>query len=123
MGKLIKNITAVLILAFLVWYLSGHRDQLKMLMQMNPANIALLYLATIAGTVNNSRVIQILIRLFSHAPGLWEMVILQNASRLLNYVPMKFRHFISSQLSQEEVWADLYPLYYCSNFHGFIHCF
>ena len=89
-GKWFKNIIAVIILAFLVWYLSKHGERLKVLLEMSPVDIGLLYLLTAMGTVNNSRVAQILVGRFNSAPCLPEMVALQNATRLLNYVPMKF---------------------------------
>jgi len=89
-GKWFKNIIAVVILAFLVWYLSKHGDRLKVLLKMSPVDVVLLYLLTAMGTINNSRVTQILIGRFNSAPHLPEMVALQNATRLLNYVPMKF---------------------------------
>ena len=75
-GKWFRNIIAVVILAFLVWYLSKHGERLKVLLEMSPVDIGLLYLLTAMGTINNSRVAQILVGRFNSAPHLPEMVAL-----------------------------------------------
>jgi uncharacterized membrane protein YbhN (UPF0104 family) len=90
MGKWIKHIIALALLVFLLSYLGKHWEQLKVLFKFKPSGLVMLYVLTGLGTVNNSRVGQILLKALNVRISLWEATVLQNAARLLNYVPMKF---------------------------------
>ncbi|MCK4998524.1 MAG: flippase-like domain-containing protein, partial [Anaerohalosphaera sp.] len=90
MLKWFKNILGIIILAFLVYYLSQHWHQLKVLLKLRPLDILALYFLTAIGTTNNARIFQLLLRqLNAHLP-LPKAVLLQSATRVLNYIPMKF---------------------------------
>jgi len=90
MGKQIRNIISFLILFFLGWYVWEHWDQLESILELKPHVIALIFLLFFFGTINNSRISQLFMGHFEKKVSLFEMVILQNATRLLNYLPMKF---------------------------------
>jgi len=89
MKKLLKNILAVVILYFLARYLSQHWQELKVLLKFGPVELLLLCVATALGTMNNSRINQLLLRALGTKAFFWDLVLLQNTTRLLNYVPMK----------------------------------
>ncbi|MBL7215155.1 MAG: flippase-like domain-containing protein [Phycisphaerae bacterium] len=89
MKKWIKYILACAILVFLVIYLLKHREQLGVLRTIRPFQFFIVYCLLALGTLNNSRMTQILIRSFQVNISLVESLMLQNAMRLLNLAPMK----------------------------------
>jgi len=90
MGKWFKNILTLIILAFLIWYLARHWEQLKVLLKLSPKQLAVMYLLCLLLNSISARVVQHLVGAMNTETGYWDMVRLQNASVLLNYVPMKF---------------------------------
>jgi len=86
----LKNIIGLVILGVLLWYLSQRWEQLKSLVKLNLSELLLLYICTGLATVSNCKVNQRLLRVLGARIGLWELVLLQNAMRLLNLMPMKF---------------------------------
>ena len=90
MGKWFKNILGLLIVAFLLWYLVGHWQQLKVLLRLGPEQLVILYLLCFLSTLVAARVVQCLVSAMKTKTKFWDMVWLQNTAILLNYVPMKF---------------------------------
>ncbi|KPJ66840.1 MAG: hypothetical protein AMJ43_06700 [Coxiella sp. DG_40] len=90
MGKWFKNVLTLIILAFLIWYLAGHWQQLKVLLKLSSKQLAVMYLLCFLLNSINARVVQQLVSAMNTETGYWDMVRLQNAAVLLNYVPMKF---------------------------------
>jgi len=92
-GKWLKNILALIILAFLVWYLAKHWEQLKMLLKLNPWQLFVMYCLWFLLSLSSARVVQTLLSALKTRTGFWDMVLLHNATILLNYAPMKFGTF------------------------------
>ena len=90
MGRWIKYIVGILILAFLVWYLSQHWDKLHPLLRLSPTEIVLIYLVTLIVSSISSYVMKRFLRLLKIKASFSDMFMLQNAGYLLNYLPMKF---------------------------------
>ncbi len=90
MSKWLKNILALIILGFLLWYLAGHWDQLKALLKLGPAQLLVIYCLWFLLSLSSARVVQCLLNGLKTKTGFWDMVLLHNATILLNYVPMKF---------------------------------
>ena len=90
MVRWLKNILALAIVAFLFWYLAKHWDQLKVLMELSPTKLTIMYILTALIAFISAKVLQYLVIPLNIKPPLWEMFGLQNAALLLNYAPMKF---------------------------------
>ena len=79
----------MVILAILIWYLTGHWGELKALVKLKPVHLIALYALWPIGVLGNTRVIQIFLNALEKKTGLAEMFKLNNAALLLNYAPMK----------------------------------
>lgn len=90
MSKWFRNILAIVILAFLLWYLARHWQQLQGLLRLTPNELLLLYTLFFLQTCFSATVSRSLLSALDTKTNLWHMILLQNASILLNYVPMKF---------------------------------
>jgi len=90
MGKWVKNILGLVILVFLLWYLVGHWQQLRVLLRLGPGQLVILYSLCFLSTLVGARVVQCLVSALKTKTEFWDMVWLQNAAVLLNYMPMKF---------------------------------
>ncbi|HEW78567.1 MAG TPA: flippase-like domain-containing protein [Phycisphaerales bacterium] len=90
MGKWFKNILGLAILAFLIWYLAGHWQQLKALLKFSPAQLIAIYCLWFLVALSSAGVVQCLLSALKTKTSFWDMVLLHNAAVLLNYVPMKF---------------------------------
>jgi len=90
MGKWLKNILGLVILVFLLWYLVGHWQQLKVLLRLRAELLLVMYLLCFLSTLVSARVVQCLVSALKTKTEFWDMVWLNNAAMLLNYVPMKF---------------------------------
>ncbi len=90
MGKWLKNIFGLAVLAFLVWYLAEHWDELKVLPRFNLNQFAVMFFLCFLTTAINAGVVRSLINALGTKTDLWDMVCLNNAAILLNYAPMKF---------------------------------
>ncbi len=75
---------------FLSWYLVENWGNLRVLLKLRPSELVVIYLVTIGGMLNNSCVVVILLKALDTPVRFWDMVFLQNAANLLNYLPMKF---------------------------------
>lgn len=89
-GTWIKNVLGIIIIIFLLWYLSRHWGKLKFLIRLSAAELLIIYLITFLGVLNSTYIIQSLLKTLKVRTFFWDMVLLQNATYLLNYVPMKF---------------------------------
>jgi uncharacterized membrane protein YbhN (UPF0104 family) len=89
-SKWLKNILALIILAFLVWYLAGNWGQLKKLLKLSPGQLILIYILWFFLSLSSARVVQCLLNGLKTKTRFWDMVQLHNATILLNYAPMKF---------------------------------
>lgn len=88
-----KSLSAIIGLAvfgLLIWYLYQRWDDFKVLGDISAYQLFFLYLCFCLVNVGSAAVTKLLVGTFGARPGLWDMVLLQNASVLLNYVPMKF---------------------------------
>ena len=90
MAKWIKNILGIVIVLFLLWYLSRHWDKIKALLRLSPTELVIIYLITFLSILNGSYIVQCLLNTLKVRTFFWDMVLLHNATYLLNYVPMKF---------------------------------
>lgn len=90
MGKWLKNILVLAIVGFLFWYLINHLDQLKELLKLSPAKLAIMYFLTALIAFISAKAVQVFLAQLTIKAPLWEMFSLQNAALLLNYAPMKF---------------------------------
>ncbi len=90
MSKWLKNILALIILGFLVWYLAKHWEQLKVLLDLSPERLFVMYCLLFLLSLSSARVVQCLLNALETKTGFWDMVLLHNATMLLNYAPMKF---------------------------------
>ncbi len=90
MSKWLKNILALTILIFLLWYLARHWEQLKALLKLSPAQLFVIYCLWFLLSLSSARVVQCLLNSLKTKTGFWDMVLLHNAATLLNYAPMKF---------------------------------
>ncbi|MDD5011514.1 MAG: lysylphosphatidylglycerol synthase transmembrane domain-containing protein [Phycisphaerae bacterium] len=90
MLKWLKYILGLAILAFLIWYLVGHWQDVKELLRLNFTELAIIYLASFIGTLNNAVVVTTILKPMGTKTLFGDMIILQNAGVLLNYLPMKF---------------------------------
>ena len=88
--KLFKFCVILLISGFLFYYLTKNWQTFKLLKQLSSLSIAAFYLITAISVVLNSSVVIILLRALDAPVDSKEMFYLQNASTLLNYLPMKF---------------------------------
>ena len=89
MGKWLKNLLGLAIMAYLLWYLVGRWDQLGAILQLTPAVMVGMYgLCAVISMISAAVVRQLLCGL-DVSTRFWEMVGLQNAAALLNYAPMK----------------------------------
>jgi uncharacterized membrane protein YbhN (UPF0104 family) len=90
MGKWLKNILGVVILVFLLWYLTGYWEQLKALFRLSPKQLFVMYCLWFLIAISGARAVQCLLSALKIKTGFWDMVRLHHASLLLNYAPMKF---------------------------------
>jgi uncharacterized membrane protein YbhN (UPF0104 family) len=90
MTRWLKNLLGIVIIGLLLWYLAKHWDSLKGLVNLKPSTIIYLFVAMTAGGVVGSYTIQHLMATFGIRSGFREMFHLNNATILLNYMPMKF---------------------------------
>ena len=90
MSRYIKNMLALIILAFFAWYLAKNYNDLKALLCLSAYQLVLLYALCAVQVFSSACVVKILLGAIKVKTSLWDMVLLQNASVLLNYLPMKF---------------------------------
>jgi len=86
----LKYLISLFISIFLIWYFIKHWDELKSLLDISLSKLIFLYVISAIGTLIGSLNTKILIKSLGIKTKFWDMVILQNAISLLNYVPMKF---------------------------------
>lgn len=89
MVRWLKHLLAFAIIGLLLWYLARQWDDLKGLVNLGPSTLAALFAATAAGALVGSYTVRSLIAAFGIRTGFWEMFHLNNATILLNYMPMK----------------------------------
>jgi len=90
MTKWLKNLLALGILSFLLWYLASHWGDIRVLLKLDVKQLLVMYLLCFMPTLIFARVVQKLMSVFKIKTTFWDMVRLHNTSILLNYVPMKF---------------------------------
>lgn len=87
--KNIKKILGLVVFVFLCSYLWENKSIFSTFRNINIWHIIVMYIFIVIGTINNSRLSQLLINSFERQISLFDSVMLQNATRLLNLVPMK----------------------------------
>ncbi len=90
MGKWFKSILGFVILAFLLWYLARHWEQLKSILHLSPTQLLAMYFLYGLTALIGARIVQCLINTLHTKTLFWDMFWLHNAALLLNYVPMKY---------------------------------
>jgi uncharacterized membrane protein YbhN (UPF0104 family) len=90
MLKWFKYILAIVIVFFLFWYLAAHWQDVKALLKLNAFELTVIYFASLVGTLNNAVVVMAILGPIGVRTFFGDMILLQNACMLLNYVPMKF---------------------------------
>jgi uncharacterized membrane protein YbhN (UPF0104 family) len=89
MGRIIKNIVGVLILVLLLAYIWQNWGQLQAIIKINPLIVTSLMFFFFLGVLNNSRISQLFMNHIQKPASFLDMVILQNATRLINHLPLK----------------------------------
>jgi len=77
------------ILAGLIWYLAHHWRQVEGLPRFGWAPLLWIYLVSLAGVLSTTLAVQRLLAGLGTKTAFWDMLLLQNAATLLNYLPMK----------------------------------
>jgi uncharacterized membrane protein YbhN (UPF0104 family) len=90
MLKLFKYILAGIVLVFLGWYLARHWHDMKELFKLNFNQLFIIYLVSFIGVINSALVVMAILKPMGIKARFGDMIIVQNACLLLNYVPMKF---------------------------------
>ena len=90
MFKWFKNLLGLVIIAFLLWYLYEHWHEVKALLNLNVFELAIIYFVCLMGILDGALVVMAILRPMGAKVLFLDMVLLQNAGILLNYVPMKF---------------------------------
>lgn len=90
MVKWLKNLLGLVIIVFLLWYLAEHWQDVKALLKLNGFELAVIYFVCLIGILNSAVVVMTILRPMGIRALFFDMVLLQNAGLLLNYVPMKF---------------------------------
>lgn len=80
---------ALLLTAALVVWLVGQREHLADLQRIDAATLAAVYAISLAGTLVSGRAIQVLLARLGAQVSFLDMVLLQNASTALAFLPMK----------------------------------
>lgn len=93
MLKWLKNLLGLVIIIFLLWYLAEHWQDVRALLKLNGFELAVIYLLCLAGILDSAVVVMAILRPMGIRVFFFDMVLLQNAGLLLNYVPMKFGTF------------------------------
>ncbi|MCJ7675758.1 MAG: flippase-like domain-containing protein [Sedimentisphaerales bacterium] len=90
MNKWLSNILALIIFAFLLWYLSGYWEQLKVMLNLRPELLVTMYFLYFLSFLVSAFVDKYLLKALDTPAAFWDIFRLDNAASLLNYVPMKF---------------------------------
>lgn len=89
-NRWLRNIVTLIILGFLLWYLAGHWHELKVMLKLSPAQLALMYFLSFLSILVGALVDKCLLKALNTDTLLWDLLRLNNAALLLNYAPMKF---------------------------------
>lgn len=89
-NKWLSNILALIIFAFLLWYLAGHWEQLKVMLKLRPEQLGAMYFLYFLSFLVSALVDKYLLNALNTEAGFWNIFWLNNSASLLNYVPMKF---------------------------------
>lgn len=90
MFKWLKNFLGLVILVFLLWYFAKHWQDVRALLKLNSFELAVIYFVSFIGILNSAAVVRTILKPMGVRASFLDMVLLQNAGLLLNYVPMKF---------------------------------
>ncbi len=90
MIKWLKHILGIALLSFLIWYLVRHWQDVRALLKLNGFELAIIYFVSFIGILNSAAAVMAILKPMGIRALFIDMVLLQNASLLLNYVPMKF---------------------------------
>jgi uncharacterized membrane protein YbhN (UPF0104 family) len=88
--KWLKNFLGLVIIVFLLWYLAKHWQDVRALLKLNGFELAVIYFVSFIGILNSAVVVRAILKPMGIRALFLDMVLLQNACLLLNYVPMKF---------------------------------
>lgn len=89
MRKWIKHLIGIITVAALVYYLARHHEQLAALRRLDWTHLAWIYAVALVTEVNRALVFRHLLRRLDTRAGFWDMVLLQQVTVLLNYLPFK----------------------------------
>lgn len=90
MTKWLRNILAAAIILFLLWYLSRHWEELKIISKLGPEQLVMIYFLCFLSLSVSALVDKYLLKALNTKASFWDIFCLINAASLLNYVPMKF---------------------------------
>ena len=90
MTRWLKNLIGLAIIFFLLWYLSRHWLQLKPLFKLSIFRLSVLFALYFATTLIGGAVVKLLVTVLRTRTAFWNMVWLNNAAAMLNYLPFKF---------------------------------
>jgi len=110
MIKWLKYILALIIIAFLLFYLAAHWQDLRIMLKLGPAQLALICLLLFLSVLLNARIVQYLTAALGTATAFGDMVALHHVALLLNYAPMKLGTFFR---------ADYLKRHYGLSYTGF----
>ncbi len=84
----LKHLLAVPILAGLIWYLAAHWDRLGGLLKLDLPHLAVILAVTLADQMQAAENQRQMLKTLSARMRFGDLLILQNATGLLNYLPM-----------------------------------
>jgi len=90
LAKWIKNIVGIAVFGGLLWYLSQHWHEMKPLLKLREKELFMVYTVSLLGTLGGGYMVGVFLGTLKVKAPFWDMVFLQNAAVLLNYLPMKF---------------------------------
>ncbi|MEO1081478.1 MAG: lysylphosphatidylglycerol synthase domain-containing protein [Pseudomonadota bacterium] len=87
--RLARGLLSAAVLLWLAWYLVENRDLLSRALQASARDLTALTLLILATWLFNSLQVLLFLRLAGLSIGFWENLLLQNATQLGNYVPLR----------------------------------
>lgn len=79
-----------MIIGFLSYYLYKNWDSLGNIFNLSIFEVSIIYAISLGATINSGFMIRAIFNSLNVKTHFWDMVFLQNATNLLNYLPMKF---------------------------------
>ena len=116
MKKWLKHIVGIVIIILLLFYLVKHWHNLKALLRLGIKELIVLYFICILQIICSASLIKYLLSVLGVKALLWDLVLLQNTSVILNYLPMKFGTLFQANYLKRRYglsYARFAPIFMC----------